>query len=270
MKHTVTQKLALLSTAWVLCLSPIQALAGGQECGEKAAVSSEALARGLALGERVRDQLEQSGASSALVGRIGLDLSEYGQRFTHLGLAVRDHVRKRWQVLHLFNACGKSESEIMQQPLEKFYAVDLYAEEALLLTPSYSAQALLRNVFMNPAYRKQLHQPAYNLIAHPFNTRFQNSNQWILETSVLAFDKGANIQNRKQAQEWLKQKGFEPGSIRISNLKRSGARLFSAHVSFADHTEEEYQKQAYQVVTVEAIAKFFAVQDVAMTRLVIR
>jgi hypothetical protein len=173
-------------------------------------------------------------------------------------------------VLHLFNACGKSGSEIMQQPLEKFYAVSLFEEEALILTPSYNKQALLRNAFMNPAVAKWLHEPAYNLIAHPFNTKFQNSNQWILEMTAQAWNTQGTIQTRKVAQEWLKQKGFEPGSIRISNTKRTGARLFSAHVSFADHTDEEFQKQAYQVVTVDAIAKFFANQDVEMTRLVIR
>jgi hypothetical protein len=259
-----------LYAACLLTFSPLSALAGGQECGEKAAVSAEALARGLALGERVRDQLEKSGASAALVGRIGLDLSEYGQRFTHLGLAVRDHVRKRWQVLHLFNACGQSGSEIMQQPLERFYAASLFDYEALLLTPSYSKQIHLRSVFMNPVSAKLLHKPAYNLIAHPFNTRFQNSNQWVLETSALAMAAADTIRTREQAQTWLKQSGFEPGSISISNLKRSGARLFSAHVSFADHTDEEFQKQAYQVVTVDSIARFLATQDPAMTRSVIQ
>jgi hypothetical protein len=245
-------------------------MAGGQECGERASASLEALAQGLALGERVRDQLEKSGASAAFIGRIGLDLSEYGQRFTHLGLAVRDHVRKRWQVLHLMNACGKSESNILLQPLEKFYAVSLFDAQALLLTPSYSQQALLRTAFMNPVTAKLLHQPSYNLIAHPFNTRFQNSNQWILETSALAWADAGSIQSRVQAQAWLKQKGFVPSSIRISNLKRSGARLFSAHVSFADHTEEEYQHQAYQVVTVEAVEQFLINQNAQMVRLVIR
>jgi hypothetical protein len=260
----------LLIAVWFFACIPTIVVAGGQECGEKAAASAESLARGLTLGERVRDQLERSGASAALVGRVGLDLSEYGQHFTHLGLAVRDHVRKRWQVLHLFNPCGKSESEIMLQPLEKFYAVSLFEEEALLLTPSYAKQAMLRNVFMNPVLAKRLHKPAYNLIAHPFDTRFQNSNQWILETSVLALNEPNVIMSRSAAQAWLKAKGFEPGSIRISNLKRSGARLFSAHVSFADHTEEEYQKQAYQVVTVDAIAKFLTTLDPEMVRLVIR
>jgi hypothetical protein len=233
----------------------------GQDCGERAAPTPEALAKGLALGERLRDQLEASGASAALVGRIGLNLSEFGQRYTHMGLAVRDHVRKRWQVMHLFNPCGKSESEILVQPLEKFYEVDLYDYEGLVITPSYARQAALRTAFMNPATTRLLHNSAYNLIAHPFNTRFQNSNQWILEMAALAIEGQGGIRDRAAAQSWLKAQGFEPGNIRIPNMRRSVARLFSANVSFADHTQEEYEKQQYLVVTVDAIARFLATQD---------
>jgi hypothetical protein len=244
--------------------------AGGQECGEKAAPNAEALARGLALGEKVRNQLETSGVSAALVGRVGLDLSEYGQHYTHLGVAVRDHIKKRWLVMHLYVMCGKAESQIMVQPLEQFYGTFLFDFDALVLTPSYARQAALRTTFMNPVQNKLLHQPAYNMIANPFVTKFQNSNQWILETSALAFASASEISNRTSAQAWLKQKGFESAAIAIPNVKRSAARMFNTYVSFADHTQEEYDKQAYQVVTVEAIAKFLSQQDAGMTRLIIK
>jgi len=227
----------------------------GQDCGERSAPTPEALARGLQLGEKMRDQLESSGASMALIARIGLNLSEYNQRFTHMGVAVRDHVRNRWQVLHLFNPCGKSQSEIMTQPLEKFYEVDLFEFEAMALVPSQAHQAQLRNVFLNPVKAKALHTPAYNMIAHPFNTRFQNSNQWILEMIAMGLDERQSVSNRTQAQEWLKAQAYEPGAIRIPNLKRTGARLFSSHISFADHTQEEYENQRYQVVTVDSIIR---------------
>ena len=247
------------STAW-----------GGQDCGERPAPTPQALARGLALGERVRGQLEQSGAAAALVARVGLNLGEFGQRYTHMGLAVRDHVRSRWQVLHLFNPCGRADSEILVQPLEQFYEVDLFEYEALLLTPSYPVQAALRGVFMNPATTRLLHKPAYNMIAHPFNTRFQNSNQWILEMAALALDTGGTVKDRASAQAWLQQVGFEPGAIRIPNLRRTGARLFSPHVSFADHTQDEYERQAYLVITVDSIARFLTSQDPGLVQSSVR
>jgi hypothetical protein len=242
----------------------------GQDCGERAAPTPQALARGLQLGEQVRDQLERSGASMAFVARIGLNLSEFNQRFTHMGVALRDHVRNRWQVVHLFNPCGKSQSEIMVQPLEKFYEVDLYEYEAMAVVPSQSRQALLRSGFLNPVSAKALHAPAYNMIAHPFDTRFQNSNQWILEMIALGLDERQSVSNRTQAQAWLKTQAYEPGAIRISNLRRTGARLFSPHVSFADHTQEEYDNQRYLVVTVDSTIRLLGGLDPGLKQFTIR
>lgn len=227
----------------------------GQDCGERAAPTPQALARGLQLGDRVRDQLERSGASMALIARVGLNLSEFNQRYTHMGVALRDHVRNRWLVSHLFNPCGKNQSEILTQELARFYEVDLYEFEALVVVPSQAKQAALRNVFLNPALVKMLHTPAYNMIAHPFDTKFQNSNQWILEMMALGMDERKSISNRAQAQAWLKAQAYEPGRIRISAVRRTGARLFSPHISFADHTQAEYENQQYLVVTVESIVR---------------
>ncbi|MES2879859.1 MAG: DUF2145 domain-containing protein [Pseudomonadota bacterium] len=268
MKNGVTESGRRLLRGLVLSCLFVSALSfAGQDCGERSAPTPQALARGLQLGEQVRDQLERSGASMAFVARVGLDLSEFNQHFTHMGVAVRDHVRNRWQVVHLFNPCGKSQSEIMAQPLEKFYEVDLFEYEALAMVPSLSRQALLRNAFLNPAKAKALHSPAYNMIAHPFETRFQNSNQWILEMIALGLDERQSVSNRPQAQTWLKAQAYEPGTIRISNMRRTGARLFSSHISFADHTQEEYENQRYLVVTVDSIIRLLAGLDPELKQL---
>lgn len=242
----------------------------GQDCGERPVPTPQALARGLQLGEKVREQLERSGASMAYVARVGLNLSEFNQHFTHMGVALRDHMLNRWQVVHLFNPCGKSQSEIMVQPLEKFYEVELYEYEALAVVPSQARQALLRNAFLNPARAKALHTPAYNMIAHPFDTRFQNSNQWILEMTAFGVDERQSVSSRTQAQAWLKAQAYEPGTIRIPNLRRTGARLFSPHVSFSDHTQEEYENQRYLVVTVDSITRLLGGLDPGLQQISIR
>ena len=251
----------------VACLANARA---GQDCGERPAATPQAVAKGLQLGEQVRDQLERSGASMALVGRIGLNLSEFGQRYTHMGVALRDHVRNRWQVIHLFNPCGKSESELFTQPVEKFYETDLFEYEALVVLPSYASQSRLRNVFLNPRTAKTLHQSEYNLISHPFRTEFQNSNQWILEMLAMGLADDGQVRDRAGAQRWLQTQGFEPAGIRIPNTRRTAARLFSPHVRFSDHTQEEYEKQTYLVVTVESIVRLLTRVDAGTTQQLIR
>lgn len=252
--RTALQSCVYVSVSIALLAYSAAGLAG-QDCAERPAATAQALERGLQLGRKVRDQLEQSGASVALVGRIGLDLSEYGQRYSHMAVAFRDHVQNSWQVVHLFNTCGKGESEILTQPIENFYQTELFDYEAMLVIPGYTLQGRLRSAFMNPASARRLHQKAYNLIAHPFNTQYQNSNQWILESLTLGLS-DEPVMDRGAAQRWLKSKDYEPGGIRIPNLRRSAARMFSPHVHFSDHTQQEYEKQTYMVVTVDSIVKF--------------
>ena len=226
----------------------------GQDCGERAPATPQRLAAGAALGARVVRHLEASGASLALVARIGLDLSEFGQRYTHMGLAWRDAARQRWRTMHLMNACGSSASELLEQPAENFYETQLFADEAQLLVPGYATQVKLLRAFLGPLAQR-MHERNYNLIAHPFDVKFQNSNQWLLEVMAAGLMARPAV-TRREAQAWLQQRGYEPGSIRIPNLKRSAARLFSPHVHFTDHTQQEYEQQRYLVVTVDSIAAF--------------
>jgi hypothetical protein len=78
------------------------------------------------------------------------------------------------------------------------------------------------------------------------------------------------IPDRAAAQRWLKAQAYEPAGIRIPNLRRSAARLFSPHVHFSDHTQEEYEKQTYLVVTVESIVKFLSRLDADSTQQAVR
>ena len=41
-------------------------------------------------------------------------------------------------------------------------------------------------------------------------------------------------------------------------------------MSFADHTQDEYEKQAYLVITVDAIARFLATRDPGLTQTSVR
>ena len=108
-----------------------------------------------------------------------------------------------------------------------------------MVVPSYAVQSRARNNFMQASTAKVLHQSAYNLIAHPYRTEFQNSNQWILEMMAMSLDDSGQLRDRAAAQRWLQAQGYEPAGVRIPNLRRSAARLFSPHVRFSDHTQEE-------------------------------
>lgn len=231
----------------------------GQDCPEKPA-SNVSLDKTLRLSTLVRDRLEQSGASIAYIGRAGIDLREYGLTYSHLGLAWRDHPKGRWFTFHLLNPCGTGKSELTDHSLEDFYKVELFTYDAVVAVPSPAAQLKLLKAFFSPL-AATLHHPVYNMISYPYSTRYQNSNQWVLEVTAAALGPDNLIQNRLQAQTWLKENGFEPTFIYISRLRRLGAQAASPHVLFDDHTEEERKYSRYMVVTVESILKLLERHD---------
>src|SRR5262249_1818233 len=138
---------------------------------------------GLALALKVRDSLDAQGARAAVIARVGRDLSEYGLRYSHLGLALRDDTRGRWIVLHELNHCGRADSGLYEQGLGSFFLDDLYRYEALVLVPSAELQERIASAVAQGAALR-MHEPRYSLIAHPYSAKYQNSNQWLLELAA--------------------------------------------------------------------------------------
>lgn len=247
----------------MLAIAAGHALAG-QPCPEKPADKRQQ-ARNLALGTQVRDRLEQSGASVAYVARAGIDLTKYGLVYSHIGLAWRDHPKGRWFTYHLLNTCGTQLSELVDQSLEDFFNVELFTQDALVAVPSAEAQAKLLGTFFSPI-APTLHERSYSMISSPRSVMYQSSNQWVLEVSAAALAPENAIHNRLQAQNWLKSKGYTPFQANVSGLLVFGSRLFSAHVRFDDHDDQERQTNLYLTTTVDSVINFMQRLDPDLAR----
>lgn len=219
----------------------------GQNCTPRQPQPADARAA-LSLAHKVDRHLESSGARAALIGRVGRDLSEYGLRYSHLGLALRDEARGRWRVVHLLNHCGRADSELYDEGLGNFFLDDLFQYEAVVLIPSPEWQERLASG-VAAGQARALHQAAYSLIAHPYSAKYQNSNQWLLELMAATGGEAS----RGAAQARLAREGYEPGVIPLPPGKRLGARLFSVNTRFDDHSMAEWSSSRYQVVTAESV-----------------
>ena len=92
------------------------------------------------------------------------------------------------------------------------------------------------------------------MIAYPFSTKYQNSNQWVLE--FLAAAQAGGAVTRESAQEYLKDGGYIPDLVWISGFKRFGASLFRANVRFDDHPDAESENGRYSFVSVRSILRY--------------
>jgi hypothetical protein len=133
-----------LAAAMVLAAPAARA---GRSC-EAHALTPQSVARGLQLAERTQQALDASGAQVVLLARAGQDLSRYGVRWSHLGIAYRQPDAASpggsvWRVLHKLNQCGSAEAAVYRQGLGDFFLDDLWRFEAAWVVPTPEVQQQL-------------------------------------------------------------------------------------------------------------------------------
>lgn len=249
----------------VIAVFAVGSALAGQSCEPRKPKPAE-IRSGLALAHKVQQHLEEKDARVAVIGRVGRDLSEYGLRYSHIGLAMRDQSAGRWIVVHELNHCGRADSDLYDQGLGNFFLDDLFRFEAVVLIPSSELQERLAEAIEKGAGRK-LHEPRYSLIAHPYSGKYQNSNQWLLELTAAMLAGGTP--SRAAAHARLVQDNFQPSVLYLPPLKRLGARLFSVSTQFDDHSSEEWSSSRYQVVSAESVFTWFARTDRSMGQFVV-
>lgn len=258
--------LRLLFTVCVCGIIWTQTALAGQTCEDKAADPQKVM-QGFELAQRVKQQLDDSKAELAIIARAGQDLSKYHLRYSHLGIVRKDE-DGRWIVMHELNQCGTANSDLYNEGLANFFMDDPFRFESLLLIPSSEIQEKLIKM-LRSTMPKQLHEVRYNMVAYPFSTRYQNSNQWALEILASALAKDIDIRQREQAQAWLQFAGYQASTIEVSMLSRLGGRMFRANIAFDDHPMGRRMAGQIDTVTVESIDQFLQRRDPQLRRITV-
>ncbi len=212
--------------------------------------TAQGIERGMQLAQRTAQALDASGARVVLLGRAGQDLSKYGLRYSHLGWAYKSEAGP-WRVVHKLNECGTAVAAVYRQGLGEFFLDDLWRHEAVWAVPVPEVQARLLPVLQANAQATQLHVRPYSMVSYAWGEKYQQSNQWALETLAAAMEP-ASVRQRAQAQAWLRFKGYEPSVLKIGPLTRLGGRVTAANVAFDDHPPEKRFSDRIETVTVDS------------------
>ena len=251
-----------MNSRWLRGLAAFAAIASatpfahaGRSC-EQRPPTAVAIGRAMQLAEHTAARLTQSGANVVVIARAGQNLSEYGLRYSHLGFAYRDGEGSGavWRVVHKLNQCGAARASLYRQGLGEFFLDDLWEYEAAVVVLAPSAQAHLRALLADNVAVARLDTPAYSMVAYPWSDRYQQSNQWAIET--LAMTEEPATVTRERAQAWLRLHGYEPATLHLSAFKRLGARLVSANVAFDDHPNEKRFSDRIETVTVDSVFRW--------------
>lgn len=220
----------------------------GRSC-ETRAPDAVNVQRAMTLAEHTARALDASGAQVVVLARSGQDLTRYGLAWSHLGLAYRD--AGRWRVVHKLNQCGSAQAAVYRQGLGEFFLDDLHEYKAGIVVPTPAVQARLLDTLGDNGRVTRLNTPAYNMLAYPWSQRYQQSNQWALETLAMTQEPAAT--SRERAQAWLKLQGYEPTTLRLGALTRLGARATAANIAFDDHPNEKRFTDRIETVTVDSV-----------------
>ncbi len=256
------------------------AATAGQACNT-APPDTVAMTRALGLAERVQRSLDASGAQVVILARAGQDLTRYGLNWSHLAFAYREDppppqapgiravtlgrigpppddgpppqgpTRGPWRIAHKLNQCGTAEAAVFRQGLAEFFLDTPFRYEAAYVVPAPEVQAALLQVLADDRRLVQWHTPAYSVVAYPWSTRYQQSNQWALETLAGSLDPAAST--RARAQAWLQLHDYQPTVLHIDALTRLGGRMTRANVAFDDHPDGKRFSDHIETVTVESM-----------------
>lgn len=204
-------------------------------------------------------ELNESGADLALISRVGSDISGKGLKYTHAGIVWRNSTSGNWQISHVLNDCEADTAKFYQHGLLDFFLTDLFSRDILVTVPVSGLQVEMIELLAKEETMK-VFRPKYSMIAYPWQTEIQNSNQWILEVIAMAQGsmEGQTLRSRAEAQGFLMEKNFEGSVIRIWFFESLFGALFKENVSFSDHTEEERAAGKYEFVSVKSLVNYLS------------
>lgn len=231
----------------------------GRSC-EETPPDTLLVTRGMTLAEHVQRSLDASGAQVVMLARAGQDLRKYGLEYSHLGFAYREELppetaggpsRRVWRVAHKLNQCGTAQGAIYRQGLGEFFLDSPFRYDAAYVVLSPDAQAALLPLLRDNGRLASLHTPLYSVVAYPWATKYQQSNQWALETLASAME--PKIRSRGQAQAWLQLHEFQPTTLHLGPFTRLGGELTKANVAFDDHPNAKRFSNRIETATVDSI-----------------
>ncbi len=228
----------------------------------------------------VKNLLEQSGLSVALVARSGLALQLFDQRYSHAGVSLRASGNASWSVRQLYFACDEQRPRIFDQGMPGFVLGVQDAAEGyitLLLLPPEAAKAV-EHVALDNARALELLAPQYSVNAYSFSTRYQNCNQWLVELLAHAWAGAVNDNDagdivalpmpaRARAQTWLQHQQFEPTVMSVGWAPLMWLANAIPWVHSDDHPPADLAARHFRVSMPESIEHWVRVRLPETTRI---
>ena len=245
----------LIFTLLILCvfLNPVHA---GSQSKSQARFSAEEISR---FAKQVEIYAANRGAMVFLISRLGQpqkNLPE-GIEFTHTAIAVYSDIQltngetvKGYAIHNLYQKEENPKRSLLvtDYPVDFFWGV--HELKAGISIPSRQLQHKLITAITND-YPKKLHNPRYSLIANPFNNKYQNCTEHVLNVINAAIYETTNMAQIKVNTRAY----FTPQKVSTSRFKLALGGIFMDGVRTSDH------KGKIATTTFSSITRYLANND---------
>ena len=189
--------------------------------------------------KKVMRAAAQRGARVFIVSRVGQPPEKLpkGINFTHVAFAVYSkietvdgHTVPGYAVYNLYQDDTKVDSSALVQDYPLDYFTGVFDLRSGIIIPSVEMQKRLLNTIFSDTYRS-LHNPRYSVLSNPFNSKYQNCTEFVLDVlhaAIYATDDKRQI--KKNIETY-----YEPQHIKISRLSIWFSSLFNPDVKLSDH-----------------------------------
>lgn len=249
---------AALALALALGLGPWAACQAGvaRYCDQTPAIGAAQQDRLFRFAAVIKQTLDDSGASLALVARSGLDLSRFGMRYSHAGVSLNRGLDTAWSVRQLYYACDESKPRLFDQGVAGFVLGlnDPAAGYVSVVTLPEAEAAALERAVLDRSQALQALGTRYSANAHAFSVMYQNCNQWVAEMLAAAWgpppdsgSPGTGDEARAQAQRWLAQQGYEPAVFAVGFRPLMWLGRLIPHLHDDDHPPADLAEARFRV-----------------------
>ena len=231
------KKIVLGCIAVVALVSSINVSANSGSTGDEAPKhTAEQL---LKFSKKVELTLAEKGARVFMIGRKGRPASEMPEDiiYTHTALGVyrmitteEGNMEPAYVIYNLYQRDDEPNVSdlITDFPIDFFSGAEQL--QAGIVIPTTEVQKRLLAVIDSEVY-KDLHVPAYSVIANPFDLEYQNCTEHTLDVINAAIYKLDDVQQIKANTKAY----FKPQPVKVSGFKLMLGSLFAADVTTADH-----------------------------------
>jgi hypothetical protein len=234
--------LLLAAGLWFQAATVLAASGSLTFCDGAAPLTARQQDRLLRFAGTVRQVLDGSGQTVALIARSGLDLKRFDIRYSHAGISLRGSDHVPWSVRQLYYACDERRPRLFDQGLAGFVSGTddpSVGYVSIVLMPTEAATPIERAALDKPRALRLL-AATYSANAHPFSLRYQNCNQWVAELLATAWGELADGPDlRARAQAWLAGQHYDPAPVEVGSHALMFAGHFIPWIKFDDHSEED-------------------------------